>query len=107
MAAKQATYAATLAAAQAQLGALAAGRLELRTHIGAISETQWKWLLKARLKHKLGSLADLVKVYRHCQPAIAALDARIATTDRLIDQIVYALYGLTDEEIALVEQRST
>ena len=107
VAAKQATYAATLAAAQAQLGALAAGRLELRTHIGAISETQWKWLLKARLKHKLGSLADLVKVYRHCQPAIAALDARIATTDRLIDQIVYALYGLTDEEIALVEQRST
>ena len=102
-AAKQATYMAALAAAQAQLGDLAASRLELRADIGAMSENQWKWLLKARLKQKLGSMADLVKVYRTRQPAIATLDARIATTDRLIDQIVYALYGLTDEEIALVE----
>jgi hypothetical protein len=31
------------------------------------------------------------------------LDARIAFTDRLIDQIVYRLYGLTDEEVAVVE----
>ncbi len=30
---------------------------------------------------------------------------RLAATDRLIDQIVYLLYGLTDEEIALVEGR--
>ena len=29
--------------------------------------------------------------------------AKIESTDRLIDQIVYQLYGLTDEEIALVE----
>jgi Eco57I restriction-modification methylase/TaqI-like C-terminal specificity domain/N-6 DNA Methylase len=101
--AKQAKYAATLAAAQSQLGDMAASRLELRADIGAISETQWKWLLKERLKQKLGSMADLVKVYRTRQPAVAALDARIAATDRLIDQIVYALYGLTDEEIALVE----
>ncbi len=102
-AAKQATYMATLATAQSQLGDLAASRMELRANIGAISETQWKWLLKERLKQKLGSMADLVKVYRTRQPAIAAFDARIAATDRLIDQIVYALYGLTDEEIALVE----
>ena len=27
----------------------------------------------------------------------------IAATDRLIDRIVYQLYGLTDEEIAIVE----
>ncbi len=98
-----AKYAATLAAAQSQLGDLATGRLELRADIGAISENQWKWLLKERLKQKLGSMADLVKVYRTRQPAIAAFDARIAATDRLIDQIVYALYGLTDDEIALVE----
>lgn len=101
--AKQAKYSATLAAATAQLGDLAAGRIELRDDIGAISEAQWKWLLKERLKHKLGSMADLVRVYRNRQPAIAALDQRIAATDRLIDQIVYALYGLTDAEIALVE----
>jgi hypothetical protein len=32
-----------------------------------------------------------------------ALDAKIAFTDRLIDQIVYRLYGLTDDEVAVVE----
>ena len=31
--------------------------------------------------------------------------ARIEATDRLIDRIVYQLYGLTDEEIAVVEGR--
>ncbi|MBP1922929.1 type II restriction/modification system DNA methylase subunit YeeA [Halorubrum alkaliphilum] len=31
------------------------------------------------------------------------LDDRIARTDRLIDEIVYELYGLTDEEIEIVE----
>jgi len=29
--------------------------------------------------------------------------ARIAATDRLIDLIVYRLYGLTEEEVAVVE----
>ena len=100
---KRATYDAIMSAAQAQLGGLAARRLELRDQIGAINEAQWKWLLKQRLKHKLGSMADLVRVYRARQPVIAALDARIAATDRLIDQIVYALYALNDAEIALVE----
>jgi hypothetical protein len=31
--------------------------------------------------------------------------ARIAATDHLIDRIVYALYGLDEEEIAIVEGR--
>jgi len=34
---------------------------------------------------------------------LTPLKARIAATDRLIDRIVYRLYGLTEEEIALVE----
>jgi hypothetical protein len=32
------------------------------------------------------------------------LMGRIAETDELIDQIVYKLYGLTDEEIGIVEE---
>ena len=32
------------------------------------------------------------------------LRARFAATGRLIDQIVYRLYGLSDEEIAIVEE---
>jgi hypothetical protein len=34
---------------------------------------------------------------------LTPLKARIAATDRLIDLIVYALYGLTEEEIKIVE----
>jgi len=32
---------------------------------------------------------------------------RIASTDRLIDLIVYRLYGLTEEEVAIVEESAT
>ncbi|MEI6178422.1 MAG: Eco57I restriction-modification methylase domain-containing protein [Verrucomicrobiota bacterium] len=35
--------------------------------------------------------------------ATTQLDAQLAATDRQIDRLVYDLYGLTDEEIALVE----
>jgi hypothetical protein len=34
---------------------------------------------------------------------LGPLKARLQATDDLIDEIVYRLYGLTDEEIALVE----
>jgi len=34
---------------------------------------------------------------------VAPLDAKLEATDRLIDQIVYKLYGLTEEEIGIVE----
>jgi hypothetical protein len=36
---------------------------------------------------------------------LAQVQARIAATDRLIDLIVYRLYGLTAEEVAVVEGR--
>jgi len=35
-----------------------------------------------------------------------ALGRQIAATDREIDQLVYKLYGLTDEEIRIVEESS-
>ena len=35
---------------------------------------------------------------------LAAVRTQIERTDRLIDQVVYRLYGLTEEEIALVER---
>ena len=37
------------------------------------------------------------------QGELAAIRTRIEHTDRLIDQVVYRLYGLTEEEIAVVE----
>ncbi len=38
---------------------------------------------------------------------LQSLLARIAATDRLIDLIVYRLYGLTEEEVAVVEGLAT
>jgi hypothetical protein len=99
---ERATSTAALLEAQQHLGTLAERRLELRRDIGKLGEEQWKWLLKGRLK-KIENMADLVRLYRKHQPAIAALDRQIASTDRLIDRIVYRLYGLTDDEIAIVE----
>ncbi|HEV3142472.1 MAG TPA: hypothetical protein VGZ47_01155 [Gemmataceae bacterium] len=37
-------------------------------------------------------------------PGPAALQARISATDRQIDALVYDLYGLTEEEICIVEE---
>lgn len=34
----------------------------------------------------------------------AELEEKIERTDQLIDEIVYELYGLTDEEIEIVEE---
>jgi len=51
--------------------------------------------------------AQMVDVYRERHPPYKRLVERIASTDALIDQIVYRLYGLTEEEIAVVEGRTT
>ncbi|MGC9523657.1 MAG: Eco57I restriction-modification methylase domain-containing protein, partial [Anaerolineae bacterium] len=48
----------------------------------------------------------LTRVYTQHAPAYQALATRIQETDHLIDQIVYRLYGLTEEEIAVVEGRA-
>ena len=56
-----------------------------------------------RLEGKLTDLSDLLTVYRTYSPEYRHLSHQLATTDTLIDQIVYQLYGLTAEEIALVE----
>ncbi|GAC1686291.1 MAG: hypothetical protein PVS3B3_07630 [Ktedonobacteraceae bacterium] len=83
------------------LGSLATQVLELREDIGLLNEEQWKWLLKRRLVKP--DLVSLVKIYRKFQPSIAELDLHIRVTNKLIDRIVYRLYKLTPEEIAVVE----
>ncbi len=44
-------------------------------------------------------LTPLVQLSRE----LADVRARIDSTDALIDEVVYRLYGLTEEEIAIVE----
>nr|WP_246403658.1 restriction endonuclease [Halobellus ruber] len=48
-------------------------------------------------------VADGVERYVDAKERAAELDRKIERTDELIDEIVYELYGLTDEEIAIVE----
>ena len=51
------------------------------------------------------SLVDrLRKVYEESLQRVLPLKERLAKTDALIDQVVYWLYGLTEEEIAAVEE---
>ena len=86
------------------LGAFATQQLDFYDDIGQLAERQWLWLLK----HKFGSRSNMVEIahiYRTYHPRIAAVDERLRQTDRLINAIVYRLYGLTAEEVAIVEGR--
>ena len=49
-------------------------------------------------------LSNIVGVYGDHHLAYQRLVERIAATNRLIDLIVYRLYGLTEEEVAIVEE---
>lgn len=50
--------------------------------------------------------AELEREYNASVKKLAPLLRTIELTDRLIDQLVYKLYGLTDEEIAVVEGKA-
>ncbi|MCS3697192.1 BREX-1 system adenine-specific DNA-methyltransferase PglX [Salinibacter ruber] len=50
------------------------------------------------------SVQDALRPFLQNAQEAAKLDRQIAFTDRLIDRIVYRLYGLSDEEIAVVVQ---
>jgi hypothetical protein len=78
-----ANYQQAVALAGAQLGPLAEQTLAL-DDFWQLNQAQWMWLLGY-----------------HSQ--LAPLMGRIERTDWLIDQIVYQLYGLTEDEIAVVE----
>ncbi len=88
--------------AQKILGTLVEQQLDLRDDIDKLNEEQWQWLLRGKLSGGY-RLSELIKAYRTHQPPIAALDRCISMTDRLINEIVYRLYGLTEEEMAIVE----
>nr|WP_240334646.1 hypothetical protein [Halorussus sp. MSC15.2] len=50
---------------------------------------------------------DGLQSYIEAKERAEELDAKIEKTDELIDQIVYELYGLTDEEIEIVENATS
>lgn len=49
-------------------------------------------------------MADDIERYRDAVERAEELDEKIKRTDELIDEIVYDLYGLTGEEIEIIEE---
>lgn len=86
---------------------------KLKTHVRAYWEHPWSELQRAlsqnrrRMKQDVEGREAQGKIKREFEDSIAKLVpllARIEATDRLIDRIVYRLYRLTEEEIAIVER---
>ena len=57
----------------------------------------------ARIAHHASFQGDLEREFEESMKVLAPLKARIAATDRLIDLIVYRLYNLSPEDVAVVE----
>ena len=70
----------------------------------AWSEEAFKDFAKA-LAGSIAGMSKVLAVYRRYRQSYSDLVRRIRRTDRLIDRVVYQLYGLTEEEIAVVEGR--
>ncbi|HLJ34179.1 MAG TPA: TaqI-like C-terminal specificity domain-containing protein, partial [Ktedonobacteraceae bacterium] len=84
------------------LGSLATQQLDFYDDIGQLDERQWLWLLKRKFGTR-SNMVQIAHIYRNYHPPIAMLDERLSQTDCLINMIVYKLYGLTEEEVGVVE----
>jgi hypothetical protein len=90
-----------------------------KTHLRRYYEHDWAEVQRVlkRNQRKLPKVELDVDAYRNApadkiraawersMETLRPLLTRIEATDRLIDRIVYQLYGLTEEEIAIVEGR--
>ena len=65
-----------------------------------------KELGKKKVKLSLSQEAEWEDYFSQEQQKAVALKQQIDTTDKEIDKMVYELYGLTEEEIAIVENNS-
>ena len=63
-----------------------------------------KELKKAKVKLSLSEEAEWMKYFNEQKQKAQGLQAEINRIDHEIDQMVYALYGLTEEEIGIVEE---
>ena len=63
-----------------------------------------KELGKLKIKLSLSQEAEWEEYFRSEAAKLNAIKSQIDTTDKAIDAMLYALYGLSDEEISIVEQ---
>jgi type I restriction-modification system DNA methylase subunit len=61
-------------------------------------------LTKAKIKLSLQQKAEWMDYFNLQKEKVLPLKTEIEKTDQEIDQLVYCLYGLTDEEIKLIEE---
>jgi hypothetical protein len=61
------------------------------------------WLLAGKTRRPNGVKSRFSSRRRTCRVQDGQLRRQIEATDRRTDQLVYALYGLTDAEIKIVE----
>lgn len=92
------------------------GKARLKNYLGDYQKAEpevpfeelWKILQKnkARIGCKLTHefMAELRDAYERSLAKLRPVKERLCLTDKLIDQIVYRLYGLTPEEIKIVEE---
>ena len=63
-----------------------------------------KELAKKRIKVSLSEEAEWEEYFNEQKSKAQTLKSEIEKTDKEIDQMVYELYGLTEEEIKIVEE---
>jgi hypothetical protein len=88
--------------------------LKNKLDLGIISNNLLNWdtleykdfikeLQKANVKLSLSEEADWMNYFNEQKQKAQTLKSEIEKTDREIDRMVYELYGLTEEEIKIVE----
>ena len=63
-------------------------------------------LKKQKIKLSLSEEAEWMQYFEVQKEKALAIQQQIDQTDREIDQMVYELYGLTEEEVRIVEEAS-
>ena len=82
---------------------------KLSKKLEAFYETDFKTFLKELKKKKvtltLKEQDEWEEYFEDYQKELLEIKAQIDATDKQIDEMVYALYGLSEDELAVVEER--
>jgi len=93
------------------------GKTKLKNYLGDYQKGEGAlpfdelWEILRKNKRRVGKnlspafMQAVEHVYDENLSALLPVKERLCLTDELIDQIVYRLYGLTEEEIRIVEER--
>jgi hypothetical protein len=91
------------------------GKIKLKNYLGDYQKGEGElafeelWEILKKNKNRIGRplthefMAELREAYERSLAKLRPIKERLRLTNALIDQIVYRLYGLTEEEIQIVE----